>query len=720
MWGPHSDDKLFLGQYLVLLTVSIVNLHFNIFTLAQAIAGADPNAQDRWLCTPLHIAAKYNRPDAVRLLLLCGADKSIPGALLWSVRYSSPGSPSGGFPHVGFTPEELVVNLTSTSSASYVSQSILNPSVLNVLRSRVCVMCNKTISQSNSTTDDPYTGVRSCSTCDITLCLACAEAGSHWCVRAAFMERRQLAAGIHEQQLFPAAAISVGAVGKEKSPLPAEQIKLIRSLSSPATDFKRFEYGIQVEVENLNDRVASELVISPNFCVEEELHNITKSGSADCCSSVSETSTDSGFVDGQEQRDEILHVAGELVTEDCVKLNTIKPVKLLSRFRSFSFSTDMNRTLAPNLSATLTTLPPCRANSERRNMEEIGEKFHEKDSNDRAISIATSEQKVANLSKKTEDSNIVAVIPTPTSEQSGIAQPQRSRRASFKALFSRKRDSTQTHNPPSHISKPVIRQTNRTINVSVGSNWLQKVGLRRKRNSVSGADVDIGGRSKEEGGVPAYWLGYRGLEEWPLQSWQLYLLPLVIGPDPSHTLDSEENEGIFQNSKAAPPAFFLGDPEHLCFRNEVAQFYLLMSRDSKIAHLQASNVVGKPPSRRSRSLDEQEGNVNILHARRSRSNTAENSNIVEAVGLKNNKAEHGKMSTLVECDNTAGLIDSEPYRGNHEDLRRLQINELGRFFLSGKWTLADGDPLWTPDDSVWHCSSCFVVFTMFHRKHHCR
>ena len=114
-----------------------INAHIRVISFFLAVAGADPNSQDRWLRTPLHFAAVHNRPDVVRVLLLAGADSSIPGALNKSLLIApTPSSISGALKSGRMvTPTVLCQATYGNSLASY-------PAALSILRGKACILCN--------------------------------------------------------------------------------------------------------------------------------------------------------------------------------------------------------------------------------------------------------------------------------------------------------------------------------------------------------------------------------------------------------------------------------------------------------------------------------------------------------------------------------------------------------------------------------------------------
>jgi hypothetical protein len=114
-----------------------INAHIRVISFFLAVAGADPNSQDRWLRTPLHFAAVHNRPDVVRVLLLAGADSSIPGALNKSLLIAPSSSTISGALKSGrmITPTVLCQATYGNSLASY-------PAALTILKGKSCVLCN--------------------------------------------------------------------------------------------------------------------------------------------------------------------------------------------------------------------------------------------------------------------------------------------------------------------------------------------------------------------------------------------------------------------------------------------------------------------------------------------------------------------------------------------------------------------------------------------------
>lgn len=629
------------------------------------------------MCTPLHIAGKYNRPDAARLLLLSGADKTITGALLWSARQSAS---AGSVPYIGLTAEELVASMGTAGSHSYSSQPLLSQSVLNILKGRVCSMCNCVIAQLGGAVDGPHGVSKTCNFCDIVMCGRCVARDTHWCVRAAFAERRQLASGLRGEQMFP--VVNTPHFSSGDKPLPNNQAAV------NAKDCAGQRSCNNRGHESMDKQVYSTEMA--NFNISEPR------------SSLSETSTDSGFMDGQTEP----CCDTSPVDEKCDETNNRS--KLLSRFRSFSFSTDLG---SQNESGGRVKIGKnCSAQYKSGGVSDLLEK---------------QESATSSRDQILEKGNLV------------LKKETASKRSSFKALFTRRRDSSVKRRAENDHGAINDNKKNLRNNAS----WLHRVGIKRRSSFARGSSDDITVRAHEEGGVPAYWVGYRGLDEWPLQSWQLYLLPLIVGSDPIPLASGDDYKDradlemdLFQRSKVLPAPFSPGDPELLCFRNEIGRFYELMNRDSRIVLLQSDSFVahGQPITKGISTprccylIDESLQQSNVLKG-----------GLIVSVksGILSTHDQREEISTSVEINDpirgTSNSVESSADdEGNvkqrpknlqiKSQQRYLQRNELGRFFLSGKWILSDGDPLWTPDDSVWHCSTCFLVFTMFQRKHHCR
>lgn len=130
-----------------------VKAHIRIISFLIIICGADPNSLNHFLYTPLHIAAITNRVDAARVLLVCGADRNIYGALGLSSRGRMK------------RPEDIISNMTS---------SILNWSAtLVLLRGECCASCTSYFTGSDY-------GHVTCSHCFLSLCTDCA--GYHHCI----------------------------------------------------------------------------------------------------------------------------------------------------------------------------------------------------------------------------------------------------------------------------------------------------------------------------------------------------------------------------------------------------------------------------------------------------------------------------------------------------------------------------------------------------------
>jgi len=114
-----------------------INAHIRVISFFLAVAGADPNSQDRWLRTPLHFAAVHNRPDVVRVLLLAGADSSIPGALNKSLFIAPVTSSLSGALKSG-----RMITPTVLCQATYGNSLASVPAALTILRGKSCIVCN--------------------------------------------------------------------------------------------------------------------------------------------------------------------------------------------------------------------------------------------------------------------------------------------------------------------------------------------------------------------------------------------------------------------------------------------------------------------------------------------------------------------------------------------------------------------------------------------------
>ena len=114
-----------------------INAHIRVISFFLAVAGADPNSQDRWLRTPLHFAAVHNRPDVVRVLLLAGADSSIPGALNKSLLIAPSTSSLSGALKSG-----RMVTPTVLCQATYGNSLSSVPAALTILKGKACILCN--------------------------------------------------------------------------------------------------------------------------------------------------------------------------------------------------------------------------------------------------------------------------------------------------------------------------------------------------------------------------------------------------------------------------------------------------------------------------------------------------------------------------------------------------------------------------------------------------
>ena len=130
------------------------------------------------LLTPLHLAALHNRPDVLRLLLLCGADVNVIGGL-------------------GLFHKSLRLASDLISNFIHIQYSIsLWPSALVILRGKCCISCNKlfpneniitTSNNNNNITNNPYIKSNNisdgckicCKYCHCYICKNCES--NHWC-----------------------------------------------------------------------------------------------------------------------------------------------------------------------------------------------------------------------------------------------------------------------------------------------------------------------------------------------------------------------------------------------------------------------------------------------------------------------------------------------------------------------------------------------------------
>ena len=640
-------------------------------------------------------------------MLLCGADIGIEGALLWSIRHSTPGV----VPVVAYTAEELVMNLSS----GFGTQSLTIPSTLHVVRGKVCTICNFSPNFQASNGADGASSVKKADCCDIFMCQRCSESGAHWCVKTAFLERRQLASGLHEPQIYPLLP-----------PSPSKK-KTFRSTCKDAPSVLQRSRSVPCEKADDQDGHVDSLqedVAPPCTHMKEssqlDIADTTQAGRPDRESFESEESRDSGFEEGQSESTE---TSANTMTSDK------KEKKFFSKIRSFSFSTDINYARSRIIGKP---------------------KWDNELSAESRIKLSLSTQNVGCVDvAPPADVREASPLTRPTSHNLGPSRVQartssvrrhsdkvpkqpdvakKSKRGSFKELLSRGKDSVlesvaRKKGSKEKVNVPTVYpfKSSTTTNDS----WLEKVGLQRLKwnghdphgNMESRKDCYSQG---DDGSVPDYWVGYRGVEEWPLQSWQLYLLPRVVGPNPFLQLDLEHDSAtadgsnnFFGEPKLAPPEHHPEDPEMLCFRNELSCFYRLINRDSMISFIQSRDMHG---TRRSRSLDSSGGKVTSV---------AIDINGTYVSGAEINQSKDTDKETKKHSvdDDMSILGDLKlPPRnfGFEEQQKMIQQREIGRFFLSGKWTVVDGDPLWAPDARVWHCSSCFLVFTMFQRKHHCR
>ena len=154
--------RYFLADQLLRESLS-TGVHIRIISFLLVVGGSDPNSQDLNLYTPLHIAALNNRIDAARLLLMCGADSNIYGALGFSSRGRMK------------IPSEMITNMIVDVSMNISTW----PATLVLLRGKCCVHCNILIP---STIHGPV----NCSHCDVTLCSTCKV--KHQCVYQLFQQ----------------------------------------------------------------------------------------------------------------------------------------------------------------------------------------------------------------------------------------------------------------------------------------------------------------------------------------------------------------------------------------------------------------------------------------------------------------------------------------------------------------------------------------------------
>ena len=143
-------------------------VHIRIISFLLAVCGADPNSQDLFLYTPLHIAAMNNRYDAARVLLMSGGDTNIYGALGFSLRGRMK------------LPADVISNI------SHVSMNLTNwPATLVLLRGKCCVHCNILVPSATS-------GPAKCCHCHLTLCTNCTN--QHCCIYQLMQEEKSFSA----------------------------------------------------------------------------------------------------------------------------------------------------------------------------------------------------------------------------------------------------------------------------------------------------------------------------------------------------------------------------------------------------------------------------------------------------------------------------------------------------------------------------------------------
>lgn len=190
-------SKYNLADYMLRYAISKKS-HVRVISFFLSI-GADPNSQDRLLRTPLHYAAALNRPDVARLLLLCGADVSVPGALCSLLQ--TPKSYSLA------TPIELLTN-----AIPHVSYSVLLwPAVLVVLRKKCCLMCNTLFSAMVAGRDKRMI----CPMCECAFCVTCVP--NHVCVWNVDLVRARYESGLEK------CGVSLKDVVDKKPPSPPPQ-----------------------------------------------------------------------------------------------------------------------------------------------------------------------------------------------------------------------------------------------------------------------------------------------------------------------------------------------------------------------------------------------------------------------------------------------------------------------------------------------------------------
>jgi hypothetical protein len=191
-------QRVVAADYFLRFSISC-GAHVRAVSFIIAVAGGDPNSMDRWLTTPLHLAARFNRPDVARLLILCGADVSILGGLNLNIYAAETGcSPGDAFGNAqtslfrsihgihsidrfGESSNDLQPFLINPESVACLYQFLHSPgtnaastsafsafAVLNVLRGKICIICNTA------------TPVSRCPFCGRYLCCSCLQS-DHQC-----------------------------------------------------------------------------------------------------------------------------------------------------------------------------------------------------------------------------------------------------------------------------------------------------------------------------------------------------------------------------------------------------------------------------------------------------------------------------------------------------------------------------------------------------------
>ena len=676
------------------------NSHIRTVLFLLAVAGADPNSQDRWLRTPLHYAASYNRPDVVRLLLLAGADPTVRGAL------RSP--QQGSVPATVVTPLQLVAQSSNAC--------------VTVLKGKSCVSCN--VLFHNSTLHKEI-----CGTCDVSLCSVCLE--SHNCVwqhgsvagaRDKCMQpvNTPNRARYHSSSMSDADADDVAELGSPPSSLTEESKLEILSgcIATSAHSDQDTKASSSLSKELPIDHHVGVLLSSLDTSLdddtaEKEMSPPSKGGIGGATSENDDdnNSVDSGFgsvgkVDTSQLRSLDASVDGRT---DAPSLHhesrRHSTTGLMSWIKSNKFTRP--RTLSADVFVTDNLLPITRSpSSELRTSHKISRKKK------LSLAFGSGLRKLKSISRIKNGNGHVSKTPRqgPADDIPLYWVGYRDDESYLVRL-----------QPWQALLLPLAlgAEENRS------SMTLEDL---RQRGSVCSSDVlvtssDIGADGRS---------GHNDSSQ-PVK-WSICEICEVRSDECRCT-----NKYPMKKSSAARMST---EPTSLYCRQEMAFFYALLKRDSDMLSLHTREVslrqpadqedthIARPllPEIRDDGVDSTDFDPSL-----SEHLTATIDNVIGIFDdtyttSAERHALQEAMLTSAELDTSTSGGSEDGVYGSSVDRRLLQSQqtvegirqEIVKSFMSGFWTIGEGDEFWVSDDSVWYCRCCATQFTLFHRKHHCR